>query len=194
MTTGAHLSEPGGDRDPSRPNVGPFEPPQSEPVIPPQSELPAVPPVPEPAPFPPVPEPPAFPPVPEPPAFPPVPEPPAFPPVPPWRPPEPRYQKEASGDLVRGVLERARLKRGVGMAWPRVSGPAGVPLAVGVSGGRSVADPDRQGSGALVPVILGAVIAAVLASAGGGSDGCGSVRDRGAQKRPLRVDVERKGA
>ena len=49
MTTGAHLSEPGGDRDPSRPNVGPFEPPQSEPVIPPQSELPAVPPVPEPA-------------------------------------------------------------------------------------------------------------------------------------------------
>ena len=167
MTTGAHLSEPGGDRDPSRPNVGPFEPPQSEPVIPPQSELPAVPPVPEPAPF---------------------------PPVPPWRPPEPRYQKEASGDLVRGVLERARLKRGVGMAWPRVSGPAGVPLAVGVSGGRSVADPDRQGSGALVPVILGAVIAAVLASAGGGSDGCGSVRDRGAQKRPLRVDVERKGA
>ena len=176
MTTGAHLSEPGGDRDPSRPNVGPFEPPQSEPVIPPQSELPAVPPVPEPAPFPP------------------VPEPPAFPPVPPWRPPEPRYQKEASGDLVRGVLERARLKRGVGMAWPRVSGPAGVPLAVGVSGGRSVADPDRQGSGALVPVILGAVIAAVLASAGGGSDGCGSVRDRGAQKRPLRVDVERKGA
>ena len=167
MTTGAHLSEPGGDRDPSRPNVGPFEPPQSEPVIPPQSELPAVPP---------------------------VPEPPAFPPVPPWRPPEPRYQKEASGDLVRGVLERARLKRGVGMAWPRVSGPAGVPLAVGVSGGRSVADPDRQGSGALVPVILGAVIAAVLASAGGGSDGCGSVRDRGAQKRPLRVDVERKGA
>ena len=167
MTTGAHLSEPGGDRDPLRPNVGPFEPPQSEPVIPPQSELPAVPP---------------------------VPEPPAFPPVPPWRPPEPRYQKEASGDLVRGVLERARLKRGVGMAWPRVSGPAGVPLAVGVSGGRSVADPDRQGSGALVPVILGAVIAAVLASAGGGSDGCGSVRDRGAQKRPLRVDVERKGA
>ena len=176
MTTGAHLSEPGGDRDPSRPNVGPFEPPQSEPVIPPQSELPAVPPVPEL------------------PAVPPVPEPPAFPPVPPWRPPEPRYQKEASGDLVRGVLERARLKRGVGMAWPRVSGPAGVPLAVGVSGGRSVADPDRQGSGALVPVILGAVIAAVLASAGGGSDGCGSVRDRGAQKRPLRVDVERKGA
>ena len=84
MTTGAHLSEPGGDRDPSRPNVGPFEPPQSEPVIPPQSELPAVPPVPAPAPFPP------------------VPEPPAFPPVPPWRPPEPRYQKEASGDLVRG--------------------------------------------------------------------------------------------
>ena len=176
MTTGAHLSEPGGDRDPSRPNVGPFEPPQSEPVIPPQSELPAVPPVPEPAPFPP------------------VPEPAPFPPVPPWRPPEPRYQKEASGDLVRGVLERARLKRGVGMAWPRVSGPAGVPLAVGVSGGRSVADPDRQGSGALVPVILGAVIAAVLASAGGGSDGCGSVRDRGTQKRPLRVDVERKGA
>ena len=176
MTTGAHLSEPGGDRDPSRPNVGPFEPPQSEPVIPPQSELPAVPPVPEPAPFPP------------------VPEPAPFPPVPPWRPPEPRYQKEASGDLVRGVLERARLKRGVGMAWPRVSGPAGVPLAVGVSGARSVADPDRQGSGALVPVILGAVIAAVLASAGGGSDGCGSVRDRGAQKRPLRVDVERKGA
>ena len=51
MTTGAHLSEPGGDRDPSRPNVGPFEPPQSEPVIPPQSELPAVPPVPELPPF-----------------------------------------------------------------------------------------------------------------------------------------------
>ena len=75
MTTGAHLSEPGGDRDPSRPNVGPFEPPQSEPVIPPQSEPPAVPP---------------------------VPEPPAFPPVPPWRPPEPRYQKEASGAGLRG--------------------------------------------------------------------------------------------
>ena len=99
----------------------------------------------------------------------------AVPPRPPWIPPE-----GASGALVRGVLERARLKRGVGMAWPRVSGPAGVPLAVGVSGARSVADPDRQGSGALVPVILGAVIAAVLASAGGGSDGCGSVRDRGA--------------
>ena len=117
MTTGAHLSEPGGDRDPSRPNVGPFEPPQSEPVIPPQSELPAVPPVPEPAPFPP------------------VPEPAPFPPVPPWRPPEPRYQKEASGDLVRGVLERARLKRGVGMAWPRVSGPAGVSVGGGGFGG-----------------------------------------------------------